>query len=576
MRKSAFHALPILLLAAACGTDSAGSANSANQNANASAPWFKEVAAERGLDFVHLRGLPKRFWFPEIAAGGGGFLDYNGDGHLDIYLVQSAVLVPDEVPAELADQPFPGNRLYRGKGDGSFADVTEEAGVGDAGYGMGFAVGDTDGDGDQDLFVSNVGRNVLYRNNGDGSFTDVSAASDLEHEGWTTSCAFLDYDRDGDLDLFAANYVNWSPGVEIPCRSHYGDRDYCHPNNYNSPTSDLLYENDGNGHFTDVSRRAGLTENFGNGLGVAVADFDANGYPDVYVANDLLANQLWMNQGDGTFKDEALLAGCAVNMNGTAEAGMGVAAVDIENDGDMDLFMTHLRDETNTCYVNRGGFFSDKTSLTGLGGPSIRFTGWGMGFADFNHDGERDTYVANGRVGIWMPEYDTVDRYAEPNLLFRGLPGGGFEEVLPRGGVAVPLVHNTRATAYGDMDGDGDIDVLVVDNDGPVRLLENTAPDQGHFLQLRVLDAHGFDAVGARVELPGPAAGQRPTQWRGVQVAYSYCASHDPRVHFGLGSASQAASVTVHWIEGQAEVFGPLEVDRSHTLRQGAGQALKR
>jgi hypothetical protein len=563
--------LPLLslLLLVACGDDSAEEA------APGAAAWFREVAAERGLDFVHLRGLPKRFWFPEIAAGGGGFLDYNGDGHLDIYLVQSAVLVPEEVPEKFKALPFPGNRLFRGHGDGSFTDVTEEAGVGDTGYGMGFAVGDMDADGDQDLFVSNVGRNTLYRNDGDGSFTDVSAESELEHEGWTTSCAFLDYDRDGDLDIFAANYVNWSSGVEISCRSHYGDRDYCHPNNYNSPTSDLLYENDGSGHFTDASRKAGLTKNFGNGLGVAVADFDKNGYPDVYVANDLLANQLWMNQGDGTFKDEALLSGCAVNMNGTAEAGMGVAAVDIENDGDMDLFMTHLRDETNTCYVNRGGFFSDKTSLTGLGGPSIRFTGWGMGFADFDQDGNRDAYVANGRVAIWMPEYDTVDRYAEPNLLFRGKTGGGFEEILPRGGVTEPLVHNTRATAHGDIDGDGDIDILVVDNDGPVRLLENIAPEQGHFLQLRILNEHGFDAVGARVELPAGTSGPATTQWRGVQVAYSYCASHDPRVHFGLGAHSAPVSVRVHWIEGATEAFGPLELDRPHTLRQRQGRPTK-
>jgi hypothetical protein len=534
------------------------------------APWFQEVAAERGLDFTHIRGLPQRFWFPEIAAGGGGFLDYNGDGNLDIYLVQAGVLVPDDVPEEVRGKPFPGNRLYRGRGDGTFEDVTENAGVGDTGYGMGFAVGDIDGDGDQDLFVTNVGLNVLYRNNGDGTFTDISSGSDLTDDGWTTSCAFFDYDGDGDLDLYAANYVNWSPGVELPCRSHYGDRDYCHPNNYNAPTSDLLYRNDGNGKFTNVSHSSGIAKNFGNGLGIAVADFDGDHFLDVYVANDLLANQLWINQGDGSFKDEALLSGCAVNMNGTAEAGMGVVAVDIENDGDMDLFMTHLRNETNTCYVNRNGFFTDKTSLTGLGGPSISFTGWGLGFADFNQDGLRDAYVANGRVGIWLPEYDPLDRYVEPNLLFRGLSGGGFEEIRPRGGVATPLVHNTRASAFGDMDNDGDIDVLLVDNDGPVRLLENIAQGKGHGIQLRVLDENGHDAIGARVELTSGVG----TQWRGIQVAYSYCASHDPRAHFGLGDHGEAVSPLVHWLDGSTEVFGPLDVDASHTLRRGEGQAV--
>ena len=517
-------------------------------------PWFEEVAAESGLDFTHSRG-PQRYLFPEIMSGGAGFLDYDGDGDLDVYLVQGGDLTPSAAPVA-------GNRLFRNRGDGSFEDVTAAAGVGDAGFGMGCAAGDYDADGDTDLYVTNVGPNVLYRNNGDGTFRDVTEVAGVGHPGWGSSCAFVDYDADGDLDLFVVNYVTWSIGTERRCGGRGGGRDYCKPNNYNAPAPDSLYRNNGDGTFSDVSEHAGLRTAFGNGLGVACADYNLDGRPDIYVANDGMPNQLWINQGDGRFSDEALLAGCAVNRQGMAEAGMGVAAVDVDNDGDPDLFMTHLRDEMNTFCRNDGGVFEDTSATTRLGAPSIPDTGFGMGFADFDHDGRLDLYVANGRVGRWESSPNPADPYGEPNRLFRGLEAGRFEEV------PSPLlddIDNSRAVAFGDCDNDGDIDILMVNNAGPARLLRNTVETDGHWVAFRVVNGAGSDALGATVRLE---AGSR-VQWRAVQAAYSYCASNDPRVHFGLGAATEVSSVTVRWPDGTQKTFGPFAAGVIHELRQG-------
>ncbi|MHC4974922.1 MAG: CRTAC1 family protein [Planctomycetota bacterium] len=517
-------------------------------------PWFDEVAAEAGLDFVHTPG-PIRHLFPEIVAGGAGWLDHDGDGDLDLYLVQGGDF---QAPSASAV-----NRLYRNDGAGRFEDVTATAGVGDPGYGMGCTAADYDGDGDVDLYVTNVGPNVLYRNDGDGTFTDVTEAAGVGHPGWGTSCAFVDYDGDGDLDLFVVNYVIWSVDTEIECRAGSGARDYCKPANYHAPAQDVLYRNDGDGTFTDVTEAAGIHRAFGNGLGVACGDYDLDGRMDVYVANDGMPNQLWLNQGDGRFVDAALASGCAVNMQGKAEAGMGVAAIDVEDDGDLDLFMTHLRDETNTFYLNEGGIFDDATASIGLSAPSIRYTGFGMGFADFDHDGLHDLYVANGRVGMWDPAPDPDDPYAEPNQLFRGSGQGRFEEV-PGGGCAAAVMGTSRAAAFADYDDDGDVDVAVVNRSGAVQLLRNRKGGDGHWVALRVLDANGADALGARVRLE---AGGR-ARWRQVQVAYSYCASNDPRVNVGLGGATTVDRVTVFWPEGGERSYGPLAAGRLHVLER--------
>ncbi|TDJ75652.1 MAG: CRTAC1 family protein [Planctomycetota bacterium] len=523
--------------------------------------WFEDVALEVGVDFRHVSGFETRYWFPEIMSGGVALGDFDGDADLDLYLVQGGDLQPGAAPV-------PTNRLYENVGDGEFRDATVDSGTGDIGYGMGCATGDYDGDGDLDLYVTNVGPNVLYRNDGNLRFTDVTAEAGVGDVGWGAGAAFLDYDGDGDLDLFLVNYIGWASSRELECPSSRGGRDYCNPNNYDTPARDVLYRNDGGGRFTEVSEAAGLHAAFGNGLGIAWGDVNGDGRVDVYVANDGMPNQLWMNVGGGRFEDRGLEAGCAVNMQGASEAGMGVAMIDIDDDGDLDLFMTHLRNETNTFYLNDRGLFTDRTPQTGLSGASIRFTGFGMGFADFDCDGTQDLYVANGRVGRWIPAFDPGNPYAEPDQVFRGLGGTRFEEVMPRGGTAAPVYRTSRGTAFGDIDQDGDIDVVVVDIDARVRILRNVIAPKGHWTMLRLLEGAGSDALGARVRV---TAGGR-TQWRTVQTAYSYLAANDPRVHFGLGPAARVDEVLVQWPDGTREVFGPLAADKHHVLQRGTGR----
>lgn len=523
--------------------------------------WFEEVSAEAGIDFEHVRANPVRYWFPEIMSGGAAWCDVDGDGWLDLYIVQGGEVKPGSEPA-------PGNRLYRNLGNGRFSDATETAGLGNTGYGMGVACADFDSDGHQDLYVTNVGANVLYRNRGDGTFNDVTEEAGVGHTSWGASAAFLDHDRDGDLDLFLVNYVNWSPERELTCTSGAKKRDYCQPENYNASARDVLYRNEGDGRFTDVSREAGLWAAFGNGLGVALDDFDGDGWPDLYVTNDGTPNQLWINQGDGHFVDEALLAGAAVNMMGTAEAGMGAAAADVDADGDPDLFMTHLRGETHTLYLNQGGFFIDHTAGAGLAAPVVAFTGFGTGFADFDHDGHLDLFVTNGRVVQTLAPIVEGKPFAEPNQLFRGQGNGRFEEVSPRGGTNVELVENGRAAAFADYDNDGDIDIAVVNNGGPAQLLRNSCGSRGQWVMFRLKNGGGRSPLGARLRV---ASGDR-VQWRTAETAYSYCAANDPRVHFGLGASGTVDEVLVVWPDGLEETFGPFPANRLHDLHHGTGR----
>ncbi len=505
----------------------------------ADGPRFEEVAGALGIEFEHARALEERFWFPEIMSGGAAWLDYDGDGDLDLYLVQGGELRPGRGGG-------PTNRLYRNDGAGGFVDVTAAARVGDAGYGMGAAVGDADGDGAADLYVTNVGANVLFLNNRDGTFH--RAAAGVEDEGWGTSAAFVDFDRDGDLDLFVANYVAWSPANEVECFSG-GARDYCHPNRYNAPQPDRLFRNrgvgaDGRVTFDDASEEAGISRSFGNGLGVAPLDFDQDGWPDLYVANDGMPNQLWINRGGGRFENRAVEAGCAVDMSGAAEAGMGVAVGDVDGDGRADLLLTHLRQETNTLYLNRGGFCEDATARHGLAAPSINRTGFGTALADFDHDGRLDLLVANGRVGVAETPLVAGDPFAEPNQLFRGAEGGRFRE-MPATALG-SLVENSRAAAFGDFDGDGGLDVAVVNNSGPARLLRNAVPPNGSWVRLRLRNRSGSDALGARVRVE--AGGQM--QWRRIESAYSYCSANEAVAHFGLGEGAEV-NAAVTWPDGR-------------------------
>lgn len=524
-------------------------------------PWFEEGAAAAGVDFVHSSGADgKSFWFPEIIVGGVALLDFDSDGLLDIYMLQSAQLE--------AGQPSQPNRLYRNLGGRQFEDVTDKAGVGSEAYAIGCGVGDYDNDGDPDLYITNAGPDVLYRNNGDGTFTDVSRAAGIAAQGRVSAgAAFGDYDNDGDLDLYVVHYVDWSKSVELQCYNGQGTQDYCQPLNYKLPGRDVLYRNNGNGTFTDVSIEAGLGEVFGNGFGVAAGDLDNDGRLDYFIANDSDPNQLWLQTKPGKFQELSLWHGVAVNHLGDAEAGMGAAAIDIDHDGDLDLFLSHLMNETNTLYVNSGdGDFTDRTDALGFGAASYRYTGWGLGFADFDNDTHLDSYVANG--GVMIPDTPPhPDPYVQHNLLLSDRGSGKFETILPKGGTQPPLLGTSRGAAFGDLDNDGGLDIVVGNRDAAPYLLWNKAAAGTQWIQFRVRE-HGRDAHFARVTIQADFG----TRTRMVDRSSSYCSSHDVRVHFGLGNATTVTSVEVRWLDGTLETFGPCAAGQTHELERGKGR----
>jgi enediyne biosynthesis protein E4 len=462
-----------------------------------------------------------------------------------------------------------GHQLFRNRGDGTFENVTKDSGADVRGYGMGVAAGDFDNDGAVDLYITGFGGNTLLKNDGHGRFTDVTAKAGVAGAGWSTSAAFFDYDGDQWLDLFVVRYLDWRPSAEIECYSLTGVPDYCSPRTYDLPSSSVLYHNNHDGTFTDVSERAGLHQAVGNGLGVVAGDFDGDGRVDVFVANDGTPNHLWLNQGGGRFREAGLLTGCAVDEDGRAKAGMGVHAADVDDDGRLDVLVVNLDGESDSFYRNRGAFFSDETAAVGLRTASRPFTRFGMALVDFDNDGYLDLYEANGRVGR-QSELFSTDPYAEPNLLFRGLAGPRFAEVTPRGGTRPTLIATSRAAAFGDVDNDGGVDIVVVNRDARPYLLRNVVNGRGHWLMFRVVDEHGRDALGAELTM---LVGSRSIR-RGVRAAYSYLASNDPRVHVGLGAETGVRGVTVRWPDGARERFGDFAADKIVMLRRGGGTSL--
>jgi hypothetical protein len=525
----------------------------------AAAVWFADEAAARGLTLRHRSGHTGTVYrLPEIMGGGAALFDMDGDGDLDALLVQSGVLGGTDTG--------PRHRLYRNDGSGRFEDVTVGSGVDVPGYGMGAATGDYDGDGDPDLYLTNLGANVLLRNDGAGRFTDVTAATGVAGSGWSTSAAFVDIDGDGWLDLFVTRYLAWTRERERQCFSLTGVVDYCSPKNYDAPTADLLFRNTGRGTFVDVSASAGITAAVGNGLGVVTDDVDGDGRPDIFVANDGTPNHLWLNQGRGSFIEAALPRGVAIDQDGAPKAGMGVHAADVDGDADNDLLVMNLDTESDSYFRNDGRFFVDATTSVGLRVASRRFTRFGVAMLDFDNDGRLDVYEANGRVGL-QGEAFAADPYAEPSLLFRGVDGPRFEEVQPRGGTAAPIVRTARAAAFGDIDNDGGIDILVANRDESPTLLRNVVASRGHWLMVSARDTRGGDALGARLSI---RAGGR-SYLRDVRTAYSYLAANDPRVHVGLGTTTAVESIEVRWPDGGRERFGPFEADRVVTIKQGLG-----
>jgi predicted nucleotidyltransferase len=522
-------------------------------------PLFREVAAESGLDFVHDPGLSGRFYMPEIMGSGVALLDYDGDDDLDVYMVQGTPSQP--------------NRLFQNRlvedGRLRFADVTARAGVGHLGIGMGVATGDYDNDGDVDLFVTNVGRDVLYRNTGNGTFSDVTGQAGVDDERWNASAAFVDYDSDGDLDLFVTSYVDFSIRTHKACHDRGGADDYCAPAAYN-PLPHRLFRNEGNGTFRDVSGPSGIGSVTGAGLGVTCADVTGDGWIDIYVANDGTPNHLWVNKRDGTFEETGLMSGTAFSAEGAAEAGMGVTATDFDRDGDEDLFVTNLKGETNTLYVNDGsGSFEDATNRFGLGHVSLPFTGFGTEWFDYDNDGWLDLFLANGAVNIVDALRGTPYPYREKNLLLRNDSAKTFVDVSGLAGPALALVDVSRGAAFGDIDNDGDVDLVVSNNNGPARLLLNESAASGRSVSFRLIGTtSNRDGLGARLEV---RLKDRTVLWRRAHRDGSYLSASDARVHVGLGSAGVVESVTVHWPGGKRESWAMTSVNRFVTLREGTG-----
>ena len=551
---------------------------------SAEAP-FIEASAATGLDFTHFNGMSGRFYFPEITGPGVALLDFDRDGDLDALLLQGRMLPrgrsPEEATLPPRDGREPTHRLFRNDlevapGGGirpRFVDVSAASGLALSDYGMAVATGDYDGDGWVDLYIANFGSNRLLRNRGDGTFEDVTGRSRTDDPRWSTAATFLDYDRDGRLDLFVANYVEFSVATHKLCRSATGADDYCGPLSF-EPQPDRLLRNRGDGTFEDATLEAGIHAAYGAALGVVPGDFDGDGRPDLYVANDGSANQLWRNLG-GRFADEALLAGCALNREGQPEASMGIDAADFDRDGDEDLFMTHLAGETNTLYVNDGsGNFEDATREASPGQASWARTGFGTAWLDYDNDGWLDLLVANGAVRVIEEQRRTAEPFPlrERNQLFRRIPGAGWEERTEEAGEAFELEEVSRAAAFGDLDNDGDTDVLLLNNSGPARLLLNQVGQDRPWLGLRLLHGDGpSDALGAWV---GVHRDGTPTLWRRVRTAASYAAANDPRILFGLGDGEEVRAVEVHWPGGRQELFSAVEIRRYQNLTEGEGEAL--
>jgi hypothetical protein len=596
---SRFVALVFLIVSAGCGASSPDpSVTSSARPPAAAVPsdWFVDRAETSGLTFTHVNGMAGKFYYAEIIAPGAALFDYDNDGDLDVYLVQSGMIpgsgtrdsglgtrgsglgTRDSGPEIQTGRLFRNDLVVNSDGTRTlhFTDVTEASRLVSRGYGMGAAAGDFNNDGCVDLYLTSLGPNQLFRNDCNGTFTDVSKQSRTDDPSWTVSAAFLDYDRDGWLDLFVGNYLSWRAESSTPCFTPSGRPDYCSPNVYQPQPSRLLHNNR-DGTFGDVTTASGIGREFGPALGVSTADFNGDGWIDIYVANDGQPNQLWINQHDGTFKNTGLLSGTALSAHGKAKAGMGVDAGDFDNDGDEDIFVTNLTGEGNDLYVNDGsGLFEEQSARSGLGGASRGYTGFGTAWFDIDDDGWLDTLIVNGAVQT----IEALRRENDPfplhqrKLLFRN-PGAArgtgvrFEDVSDRGGAAFALSEVGRGAAFGDIDNDGDLDVLVANNNGPPRLLVNDVGSRNHWVGIRVVGKLSHrDMLGARV---GVVRADGSTLWRRVRADGSYASANDPRVVVGLGQSANASRVRVAWPDGTMSEWNSVPIDRYTTLQEGDG-----
>ncbi len=525
-------------------------------------PMFRDAAHAAGLDFIHINGASDERFFPEIMGSGGLFLDFDNDGWLDIFLIDGGSFA-DESVARRA-----GHRLYRNRGKGIFVDVTAASGIRHREYGMGACAGDFDNDGLIDLYITNVGPNALYRNAGHGLFTEIPRAGGADGAMWSTSCAFVDVDRDGDLDLFVTNYVDWRRtnnqfcGISGPPPI----RDYCHPLIY-QPLTSLLYRNTGRRTFEDVTKHSGIAGYRGNGLGVAVTDIDDDGWPDIFVANDNMPNFLFHNQRNGTFTEIAGLAGVSVASDGKARAGMGAAFADFAGNGRPGLIVTNLESEMHSLFVNLGNrLFADETVHSGVGPATRPYVGFGVAFLDYDNDTRLDIAIANGNVVANAGLMRAGGKYAQRNLLLRNA-GGRFVNMKSEAGPGLAPEMVSRALAAGDIDNDGDLDLLITNNGAAANLLLNDG-GSGNALLVRVIGTKSnADGIGASLTL---TTGER-RQRRDVQSGSSYLSQNDLRVHFGLGEADRADRLEVRWPSGLTDVIENIPANHVVTVRERRG-----
>jgi len=569
LNRAAF-ALLLLLALSACSTHSSSSQNFP----------FKDVAGESGLNFWQFAGANGKYLLPELMGSGAALIDYDNDGDMDIYLVQGTASLPDGKALQPPPAGWkPGNRLFRNNlhetGKLSFTDVTAAAGVGAAAQGMGVAAGDYDNDGFTDLYVTNYGSNILYHNNGNGTFTDVTAEAGVASSGWSTSAAFVDYDEDGLLDLVVVHYVDFYPG---PCYLPDGSLDYCGPSPFKRTVTEI-YRNLGHGHFKNVTHELGMDAKPGPGLGILTGNFSSDGYPGFLVANDGAANHLWISQPrspanphDRVFKEAGLTHGLAYASDGKPRAGMGIAAGDLYGDGGESIIVTNLPTESFTLFQRQpNGDFVDDTEQSGLAHISLPFTGFGVGLFDMENRGLLDMFSANGAVKSVMNEKGDRFPYREKKLLLKNMGRGkGFQDISAQSGPAFQVAEVSRAAAFGDINNDGGVDILVTNNNGPARLLLNTVPERGHWLLVHLEGAKtNRSAYGSEVQLvrkDGTSISRR------VRGDGSYLAANDPRVHFGLDSQTEVDRIEVRWLGGGCGAWAPIKVDAILNIKEGTGR----
>ncbi len=554
--------LAVLLLLSTTGCKE--ETNTVVRGKDASSARFLEKSAEAGITFQHTDGSTGEYYIVETLASGVGLIDFNNDGHLDIYFLNGCPLPP---PEDLTS--CPPNALYRNRGDGTFEDVTRQKGLEARGFSIGCGAGDYDSDGDLDIYVAGFGRNHLYRNNGakEGfSFTDVTSEAGVDDTRFSAGACFLDYDRDGHLDLYVSNYCEVDFASSKPCFNN-NTPGYCAPGQY-TPVHDSLFRNNGDGTFEDVSKRSGIARDPEPGpkwgMGIAVCDFNNDGWPDIYLANDVSDNFLFENQKDGTFKNIATEAMAAVGLDGAEQGSMGVDAGDFDGDGSFDLVVTNYHKQLNALYHNEGKFgFSDQALSRGLGDSTLPMVSWGTRMLDYDNDGQLDLFIANGHLEDQIDRYDQSSEYRQRNQLYRG-ENKRFTEITNGGGSGLREKLSSRGAAFGDIDNDGDIDIVICNSRERPSLLINETPNKNTWLSLKLKGKKDPYALGARASVT--AAGR--TQVAEVRSGGSYVCQNDLRLHFGLAGSKKAEKVIIRWPGGNSSTFENLEANREHLLKE--------